>query len=329
MRFITLAFFLVTSINALALQQTVIVSTNSKTDIQVMSEAKNKALLLSLDKLPAIVWGEESLQDDVYSEHLQSVGYAHAVVTPLQETFDRSARTYTLVAEVDFDKAAIMHTLDQVAKGRMAQSTLDQLNALISQQNIQRYINMSGQGVPPQIEAALFSNPHFYAQSYEELIAAHENLIAQFAGVVTQQLKAKMKQFQFVLSDVTKDHFTFRFTGPGVHQPLEFISPELEKIYLDYQKEIHEKAGDICLMDSFSRALYKAPESFYASANAQLPMDKEFHFTSASFSSEAQDALFVQKRPLFDIVFCDRVAFNKAYYLKDDTHPAYVARMRH
>jgi hypothetical protein len=316
-RLILFIWLSIVSYSALSVEQTVIIDTFGKTEFEIRNTAKNQALLQALDDLPNVVWGKESLSQDAYAEHIESIGYAHAKVVVLSEVFDNQSLTYTLRADVQFDQDAILDTLDLVAKGRFSAKTLAQIHALIGQSSVDKYIASQGEGVSPHIEAKLFSSPYFYAQSFAELTDAHENLIAQLNVVVVDQLRAKLDKFSFTLEDVNKDTFTYRFTGPAIHQAIKFTSPELDRIYSAYQHTIHEQAGTLCLFSPTEHVFFELPYADPPEGEVALEaFDVTLKLHASHLTQVYADDLYTQSMEPFDIVFCDQITAAEAHPIR-------------
>lgn len=292
---------LLLSMAASAIEQAVSLSTQGKDDFIVRLEAKNQALLKSLDKLPTVIWGQENLENGRYTEQIRAIGYAHAKVTVLTEIFDRVRDTYSMTANVQFDEQAILNTLDKVSKGQRAQTTLKQIRNLMSQTNLTKYLN-SPSTVPVFEEAKLFSNPYFYASTHEEFVRFHKGLVDDFIELQRQQILNVTDQYQITLVKITKDHFIYTVTGPSHLQRLSFTSPELASIYSDYQEEVERKTGVLCLYTPLQNMFFEFP-------NVATNADNKTHFTltfnSDFISSTHKEFLYTQKMSPIEVAYCE------------------------
>lgn len=280
-------------------QEVVTLSTDGKDDFQVRLEAKNQALINALPSLPSVIWGEESLRDDNYSEHLQSIGYAHADVTILTESFNRQLQTYTLTANVSFDQEAIMSTLSKVSDGQFALSTLNKIREIMGNADLSRFIDTSSQASTPLYkEASLYTNPYFYAQNHADLVLFHDNLISHFASLLAQQSRAYLAQFSVTLTKVNKDYFTYHLKGPKLPTRLILKSPELQSLYDDYAEEINEQAGGICLFTPLGNKFFTPPQSEQA-------LDITFHVNQEFAPLAYPDFLYRNDMRALEFVYCD------------------------
>lgn len=282
-----------------SIEQKVTVSTQGKPDYLVRLEAKNQALINSLDKLPSVIWGTESIQDNSYSDYIQSIGYAHAEVTILNESFDRVNQTYSLNASIAFDKESIMNTLSIVSDGQFALSTLSKIRGIMETSDLSRFIvNPTDEFLPLNIEASLYTNPYFYAQTHAELVSFHEGLIKQFSYLLAQQTKTYLSQYSVTLLRITKDHFTYHLKGPPLSSRLRFISTELQSIYDDYQDQISKIAGGICLFTPLGNRFFNLPEPSKA-------LDITFQVNQEFATLSYPDYLYRNEMKVFDFVYCD------------------------
>lgn len=301
---ITLAFHL------LAIEQEVTLSSVGKDDFQVRLQAKNQALLDSLDKLPSIIWGEESLKNEVYSEQLQSIGYTHARVTVINEIFDRQNNLYTLTANVDYDEKTIIDTLSKVKEGRLAQKTLDKIRDVMRGVDIERYVKTKDQPVlPSYVEARLFSNPYFYAQTHAQMVSFHQELIDQFSQILSRQVMAYIARYSVKMVNVTKDHFIYQITGPSIPKELTLVSPELQTIYDDYATEISKNAGGVCLFSPLQHAFFELPNTDQT-VNMTIKVNEKYAH------GVYPELLYQSEMQAIELVYCDAATLFNAIELR-------------
>jgi hypothetical protein len=290
--------------------EVVTITTVGKDDFHVRLQAKNQLILNSLDKLPSIIWGEESIEKDIYTEQLLSIGYAYADISIITETFDRNAQTYTLNASVDFNKDEIMATLSKVADGQFALATLDKIRAIMGNTDLSRYIDNSSRSITPlHKEASLYINPYFYAQTHTQLVNFHDDLLQQFAYLLVQQTRAYLSDFSVTLVKVTKDHFTYQLMGPDYPDTLTLTSPELQSIYDDYADEIKRISGGICLFTPLGNRFFNLP-------NYTEQLDVIYSINQEFAPLAYPDFLYRNDMQAFEFVLCDGATKESALELR-------------
>ncbi len=236
-KFISITTLLL-SFNALAeIKVSVDVPINSPHQQIVLQNAKTKAVQQSLDKLPSIVWGEQSIRNENYHEQIKAIGFAHANVEIQSETWDHANKILKITASVSWDHNKVMSTLKDVQEGQEAKKTVIQIEKILNGLNARDFLE--GGAYRKRDEAKLLANPfhlgmdiNAYAQRYNETLSQMKKIKFQRVVEYAEMIKIENKGLR-------NNAFVFLITFPEMsHLSLKFQSEDLQKFYIENKETI-------------------------------------------------------------------------------------------
>lgn len=243
--------------DSVSFKVTVDIATMSDTKVRIA--ARHAALISSIDKLPVVVTGRETLTNYSYEEVIQGIGLAYADITVTTEQFDRKAGKYSMSGRITIDRAVISKTLKDYAEGANALRKLRELAALASEKNLREFLSDSENSVSPFEEASLAVLPYFWATSYTELQQFEIKTLQRLISLHREELSNATKEFeiQFTGADLSNFYFDVKLPKPV---KLNFKVEDLDRFYRGKFETITANSGGLCLFVPTQNILLSLPE---------------------------------------------------------------------
>lgn len=243
LRFLLLSFSLVT----FSVHSDVIINVEVPISIDketTMQNARAKAVHESVDKLPSIIWGQESASNHSYHQSIKAIGFAHADVDLINEYWDHQNKTLRIEASVSWNEEKVLSTLKQVQAGEQAKRTVSQIEKILDGISAKDFIDSSAHRKLE--EARLLASPfHFgmdlpmyvkrYNETLNEMIRIRRQRIIDFYNLIDVQPTGIRNQLM---------HYTMTFPALD-YLTLSFESPDLQQFYNDNKQSI-ENTYDLC-----------------------------------------------------------------------------------
>lgn len=112
---------------------TVSVDTDGKSEYQIRQEGKQKVSIEMLDRMPAIISGQEILINGNLSTRIKSLTLSAVDVVPIKESWDRKAQRYTLTAEATVDEAMVKGLFEEMKKSAQMKKLLKESSNRIAE----------------------------------------------------------------------------------------------------------------------------------------------------------------------------------------------------
>lgn len=251
--FISSMLFLLAGIAEANVTISVDVPINSPHQQIVLQNAKTKAVQASLDRLPSVVWGEQSLSNSNFHEQIKAIGFADADVEIKSETWDHANKILKITATVSWDQQKVMATLKEVQEGQDAKKTVMQIEKILNGLSAKDFLE--GGAYRKQDEARLLANPFYlgldmasYAKRYNETLEQMKKIkfqrIVEYVHLITIEPKGIKNNLLI---------YQIHFPDPQ-HLTLKFQSEDLQRFYTDNQEAID--AISVCTHAPFQTTNY-------------------------------------------------------------------------
>lgn len=133
-------FFLCPSLMAETI--TVNVDTNGKSEYQIRQEGKQKVSIEMLDRMPAIISGQETLINGNLSTSIKALTLSAVDVVPISESWNREKQQYTLKAQAFVDEEKVKALFEGMIKNaemkKMLTESFNRIAELQKQLNQQK-----------------------------------------------------------------------------------------------------------------------------------------------------------------------------------------------
>ncbi|MAA94506.1 MAG: hypothetical protein CML22_07450 [Rheinheimera sp.] len=215
-----------------------------QSDTLIRDKASTKAVYVASEKLPSIIWGEETLRNQHFNETIRSIGFAQATVTVITEEFDRQNNAYILKANVFFDNETIMKTLDSVAEGERAKSTISAINKALNNVKLEDFV--SNKMIDNQLAAKLLVDPSYLSENVRTQLEWHTKTTEQLQQIVKVRVDDYIKTINIEFDGVVEKRLIYRITAPAFDDVMpEFDIPELQQFFELNTNEIF-KGNNVC-----------------------------------------------------------------------------------
>jgi hypothetical protein len=232
-----LLVFLIISVEALASTAEVAVITvevpiNGKSEFEVRSEGKLKAVKKGIDRLPFLVEGKETLVNGRYEEEIKAASYSYVDVETISEQWDRAKNTFTLQASVKLDVEKSFRLVNQLAdkKRELARlrSLYNQLNTSIKKQMDEADVTKAmAQFKSLQLNAAL-------GGSLSDIIEQKKDYVASYKRKYTDIVKRVAETIEIAVEDVDDTHVQFIVTAINAKDSMQLLDSQYDNLDFEY-----------------------------------------------------------------------------------------------
>ena len=171
---------------------TVSVDTDGKSEYQIRQEGKQKVSIEMLERMPAIISGQETLINGNLSTSIKALTLSAVDVEPISESWDRANQQYTLTAQAFVDEQKVNALFEGMMKNaemkKMLTESYNRIAELQKQLNQQKHLQTNNNS-----KAGVRENKGINFTSNDAIVAG----FAQQAALIKAGLVGKDGVFDF------------------------------------------------------------------------------------------------------------------------------------
>ncbi|WP_445766836.1 hypothetical protein [Rheinheimera sp.] len=227
--------------------------------LQLIENAKAKAVHQAMDRLPSVVWGEQTLKGDFFSEHIKAVGFVNADVEILTENYDNKNNLFVMTANVRWNEDKIMSTLHQVKQGQDAKRTLGQIEKIINGMDVRDFLSSAGRNKLE--EARLLASPFHMGMDLTRYYAQYNTVLAQMLSLRKERMIDYIQLLKITPKGIINKVMIYEIEFP----PFSLIEPHFEsedlQAFYESNNEVITQAIKLCFMAPHAKLFPQKPRS--------------------------------------------------------------------
>lgn len=194
MKFIYFSILLVIgTANATSVTTTVEMQINGADRETLLRHAKSKAVLQAIGDLPTVIWGEQHLVNNDFSESIKAIGFAQAEVKVLVEKYDLTQNNFHIQTEVSWNDSKILSMLKAVQEGEDAKRRVAGITKLLNSIELEKHLTT--EAYSRLVEAKLLSAPfvkgatlatahQLYTRTLTQMIELRKGLVLNYINSI-------------------------------------------------------------------------------------------------------------------------------------------------
>lgn len=202
-----------------------------------LQNAKTKAAKQAIGELPSIIWGSQSLSNEVYHEEIRAIGFAQAHVEIKDESWNYTDKKLTIKANVSWDHEKIMSILNDVKQGQDAKKYVKQIETILQGINASDFIDSSAYN--KHIEARLLASPYYLGMDIGTYSERYIATLEQMKRIKFERTIHFIELTTYEPKGIKNNFLGYEVTFPSPEiLNLKFNSEDLQKFYIDNKAEI-------------------------------------------------------------------------------------------
>lgn len=239
--FFAIAALTITTANAASVLTDVEIQINGVDRNTLMTHAKSTAVIQAIDKLPTVIWGEQHLMDEKFSEDIKAIGFAQADVKVLVEKYDLTRNTLSLKAQVSWDEAKMLSMLKSVQEGEAAKKRVREITSLIDSIKVEDHL--SKDSYKKLIEARLLASPLVTGESLVNAHQIYQTTLNQMLDLRRQLVLHYISSIQVSAIGFEDNYALYDVLFPSLESlDLEFETDDLQRFYQQNQNQINAES---------------------------------------------------------------------------------------
>lgn len=204
-----------------------------------MQNARAKAVHESVDKLPSIIWGQESASNHSYHQSIKAIGFAHADVDLINEYWDHQNKTLRIEASVSWNEEKVLSTLKQVQDGELAKRTVSQIEKILNGISARDFIDNAA--YRKLEEARLLATPFHFGMDLKTYVARYNETLNEMINIRRQRINDYIAQIKITPTGMKNQMLHYEISFPNYDfLTLHFESDDLQKFHDDNKQAIED-----------------------------------------------------------------------------------------